>query len=127
MPMKYFRTRARYSLLTLVVLVTVASIAVFFFMDWFFYDLQREKAKEWASTVDRSRGKVFPIVIDTYKFGLSNFKAEKNESGWGVRKVEILESGFFAFPPGKVVGSVDEAFSLFKEEIKKLKEQNQTK
>ena len=123
--MKFFKMRANYSLMTLVVFVTIASIAVCFWTDWFFHDRQREKAMEWASRVGRSRGEVFPILIDSYKFGLSNYKVEKTESGWGVRTVEILEFGFFAFPPGKVVDSVDEAFSLFEEEIEKLKHQNQ--
>jgi len=80
-------------------------------------------AQRWSKTVSRSNPTSLSVRLDGKSFGIANvITVPTADGGWALDGGEILPSGYFAYPPGKQVPNIDEAFVAFRIELSRTRQ-----
>lgn len=107
------------SLRSIFILVILVALSVSIYL-WFARDLnsldQRRRAEAWMASIRRDRIESISLELSGQSFAISNSVAYKvSEDRWIVGTSDVLKDEIFAYPPGKRVKDVKEAFLVFEE------------
>lgn len=85
----------------------------------------RKEAEIWEQKLRRDRIESFALELRGYRFGIANSEAFKiSDDNWILGMSEVLQGELFAYPPGRRVKDIDEAFVVFEEYLRKTRSQN---
>jgi hypothetical protein len=98
-------------------MVSVAAIAAFAKIDFssmWEYRSELNRANLWAKQCSRSKFELITVTLRGEQFGISNIKMTKIDSNrWVAGYDTLLQHGYFVYPPGKYVSSIEDAFAMY--------------
>ncbi len=87
--------------------------------------LMRKKAEIWEQKLSRDKRQSISFEMKGQRFGISNSEPIKiSDERWLHGMSEVLKGELFAYPPGKRVKDIDEAFMVFEEYLRETRSQN---
>ena len=106
-------------MLLLMILAAIVAAHISFFRPDSELEEQYLRVKEWGMSVNRSIPMAINVDLNGKHFGIANVRVKCLEDGSCVLTDEILPNGYYAYPPGKKVRTIEDAFSHFCQEMRK--------
>ena len=86
------------------------------------WQAQYQRALEWSlRPAEEGVSRVFIFDVHGDEYGISTRPMRRENDGWIETRESSIPNGYFAYPPGQVVQSIGDAFTLFKDEGRRSK------